>query len=145
MKRNFERLLKMMEISRILLISHFYFPYIIAISRNIKINQSSEDALPYQQLATTKIGSRYAFGIYFTRFFWTLLTLFGPCMTIYWPKALVGTLFERTNQAKIQNYSNFEHWKCSKGPFQVKVGEVWNTWQYIGSINVSTMLQPWEG
>ena len=78
-------------------------------------------------------------------FFWTLLTLFGPCMTIYWPKALVGTLFERTNQAKIQNYSNFEHWKCSKGPFQVKVGEVWNTWQYIGSINVSTMLQPWEG
>ena len=64
-----ERLIKMMEISGILLISHFYFPYLIAISRDIKINQSSEDALPYQQLAATKIGSRSALGIYFPQVF----------------------------------------------------------------------------
>ena len=44
------------EISGILLILKFYFPYLIAISRDIKINQSSKDALPYQQLTATKIG-----------------------------------------------------------------------------------------
>ena len=59
----------MLKISGILLILKFYFPYLIAISRDIKINQSSKDALPYQQLTATKLAKDMHLE-YFPSFFW---------------------------------------------------------------------------